>query len=95
MMGTGHVLNRPDQLTINQVSFNLSGNIITDKYAPGAGIPAHVDTHSAFGPELISLSLGSPIIMDFRHPQEDIHIPIYLPPRSLLVLTGEARYVWR
>lgn len=36
----------PDQLTCNQ-------------YLPGQGIPSHVDTHSAFGDEIISLSLGN------------------------------------
>ncbi|KAI9898798.1 hypothetical protein N3K66_007158 [Trichothecium roseum] len=34
-------------------------------YPPGAGIPPHVDTHSAFD-ELYALSLGSPVVMQFR-----------------------------
>jgi alkylated DNA repair protein alkB family protein 8 len=36
----------PDQLTVNE-------------YQAGQGIPPHVDTHSAFEGEIISLSLGS------------------------------------
>ncbi|KAK5630644.1 hypothetical protein RRF57_006359 [Xylaria bambusicola] len=35
-------------------------------YPPGAGIPPHVDTHSAYD-ELYALSLGSAVMMQFRH----------------------------
>lgn len=35
-------------------------------YPPGAGIPPHVDTHSAYD-ELYALSLGSAVTMQFRH----------------------------
>ncbi|KAI1119257.1 hypothetical protein F5Y14DRAFT_446469 [Nemania sp. NC0429] len=36
-------------------------------YPPGAGIPPHVDTHSAYD-ELYALSLGSAVTMNFRRP---------------------------
>ncbi|KAL8191045.1 UNVERIFIED_CONTAM: Alkylated DNA repair protein alkB 8 [Gekko kuhli] len=42
----GYIKEKPDQLTINQ-------------YEPGQGIPPHIDTHSAFEDEIISLSLGA------------------------------------
>ncbi|XP_067000692.2 alkylated DNA repair protein alkB homolog 8 isoform X2 [Anabrus simplex] len=70
----------PDQLTVNQ-------------YLPGQGIPPHVDTHSAFEDAILSLSLGSSVVMDFRH-KDGRHIPVLLPRRSLLVMSGEARYSW-
>ncbi|XP_062052944.1 alkylated DNA repair protein alkB homolog 8 isoform X2 [Lepus europaeus] len=76
----GYIKHKPDQLTINQ-------------YQPGHGIPAHIDTHSAFEDEIISLSLGSEIVMDFKHP-DGITVPVMLPRRSLLVMTGESRYLW-
>jgi len=38
-----------------------------NEYLPGQGIAPHVDTHDAFGPTLLSLSLVSGIVMDFRH----------------------------
>ncbi|KAI1175555.1 hypothetical protein F4777DRAFT_322430 [Nemania sp. FL0916] len=38
-------------------------------YPPGAGIPPHVDTHSAYD-ELFALSLGSPVIMRFRRTRD-------------------------
>ncbi|XP_072171481.1 tRNA (carboxymethyluridine(34)-5-O)-methyltransferase ALKBH8-like [Diadema setosum] len=80
IMETGHVKVRLDQLTINQ-------------YQPGQGIPPHVDTHSAFEDSIVSLSLNSQVVMDFGHP-DGRHIPVVLPRRSLLVMTGEARYMW-
>ncbi|XP_049634521.1 alkylated DNA repair protein alkB homolog 8 [Suncus etruscus] len=76
----GFINYKPDQLTVNQ-------------YEPGHGIPAHVDTHSAFEDEIISLSLGSEIVMDFKHP-DGATVPVLLPRRSLLVMRGEARYLW-
>ncbi|XP_071478397.1 tRNA (carboxymethyluridine(34)-5-O)-methyltransferase ALKBH8-like [Diadema antillarum] len=80
IMETGHVKVGLDQLTINQ-------------YQPGQGIPPHVDTHSAFEDSIVSLSLNSQVVMDFGHP-DGCHIPVVLPRRSLLVMTGEARYMW-
>lgn len=76
----GYIKHKPDQLTINQ-------------YESGHGIPAHIDTHSAFEDEIISLSLGSEIVMDFKHPEGDT-VQVMLPRRSLLVMTGESRYLW-
>ncbi|XP_054448215.1 alkylated DNA repair protein alkB homolog 8 isoform X2 [Pteronotus mesoamericanus] len=76
----GFIRHKPDQLTVNQ-------------YEPGHGIPAHIDTHSAFEDEIISLSLGSEIVMDFKHP-DGVTVPIMLPRRSLLIMTGESRYLW-
>lgn len=67
----------PDQLTVNQ-------------YNPGQGIPSHIDTHSAFEDGIISLSLGSSVIMEFKH-GDGRHIPVLLPRRSCLLMSGEAR----
>ncbi|RUS82471.1 hypothetical protein EGW08_009777 [Elysia chlorotica] len=70
----------PDQLTINS-------------YEPGQGIPAHVDTREAFEDGIIALSLGSQVVMDFRH-DDGRHVSVLLPRRSLMVMRGESRYVW-
>ncbi|XP_040439501.1 alkylated DNA repair protein alkB homolog 8 isoform X5 [Falco naumanni] len=76
----GYIKHKPDQLTVNQ-------------YEPGQGIPPHIDTHSAFEDEIISLSLGAKIVMDFKHP--DGHtVAVMLPRCSLLVMAGESRYLW-
>ncbi|XP_050293011.1 alkylated DNA repair protein alkB homolog 8 isoform X2 [Anthonomus grandis grandis] len=70
---------KPDQLTINH-------------YCPGQGIPHHIDTHSAFENPIVCLSLGSPIVMEFKNGQS--HICSLLPQRSLLIMSGESRYEW-
>ncbi|XP_063607827.1 alkylated DNA repair protein alkB homolog 8-like [Penaeus indicus] len=73
----------PDQLTIN-------------RYLPGQGIPPHVDTHRSFTDEILSLSTGGGVMMDFRHGVSDKQQQhtIYLPSRSLCVMAGPARYEW-
>ncbi|XP_076869371.1 tRNA (carboxymethyluridine(34)-5-O)-methyltransferase ALKBH8 isoform X2 [Brachyhypopomus gauderio] len=79
-LSVGHITVLPDQLTVNQ-------------YQSGQGIPPHVDTHSAFEDTILSLSLGAKTVMEFRHP--DGHsVAVVLPGRSLLVMKGEARYLW-
>ncbi|XP_025054029.1 alkylated DNA repair protein alkB homolog 8 [Alligator sinensis] len=76
----GYIKHKPDQLTVNQ-------------YEPGQGIPPHIDTHSAFEDEILSLSLGAEIVMDFKHP-DGCTVAVMLPRRSLLVMAGESRYLW-
>ena len=75
---------------LNQLTVNL--------YAPGEGIGSHVDTRSAFGDGLISLSLNGGIVMEFRkvgsHDHENGRKLVYLPPRSLLLMSGDSRYAW-
>ncbi|XP_053729015.1 alkylated DNA repair protein alkB homolog 8 isoform X1 [Synchiropus splendidus] len=76
----GYINVLPDQLTVNQ-------------YEPGQGIPPHVDTHSAFEDTILSFSLGAKTVMEFRHPDGPM-VNVLLPARSLLVMTGESRYLW-
>lgn len=88
---------RPDQLTVQH-------------YPPGAGIGFHADSHTAFEGAIAILSLGAPVVMDFRHPHSEAGgswpkgqgnprplkggSSIDLLTRSLLLITGEARYNW-
>jgi alkylated DNA repair dioxygenase AlkB len=67
-----------DQLTINE-------------YSPGEGIPPHVDSHSPFEDVFCSLSLGSGVVMTVTSP-EDESKHFYLKPRSILFISGEARF---
>ena len=58
------------------------------------GIPPHVDTHSSFTDEIISLSLEGDVVMDFRlvkNLEVSQHHAVHLPRRSLCVMTGPAR----
>lgn len=74
------LMERPNQLIVNE-------------YLPGQGITAHVDCLPCFGPVVASLSLGSGCVMELSRGSE--RLPLWLAPRSLLVLAGEARTTWR
>ena len=79
LISEGIIPVKPDQLTINQ-------------YQPGQGIPPHVDTHSAFEETLISISLGSSIVMEFKHP-DGRQFSVLLPRNSCLSMSSEARLI--
>jgi alkylated DNA repair dioxygenase AlkB len=62
-------------------------------YPAGAAIGWHADSR-AYGPTVMSLSLGSPARLQLRHPEGPV-LELSLAPRSLFVLTGEAPTVWQ
>lgn len=66
--------------------------VIANEYDPGQGITPHVDCEPCFSGTVISLSLNSTTIMEFS--KEGESVPYLLEPRSIVVLTGEARYSW-
>ncbi|XP_077526241.1 tRNA (carboxymethyluridine(34)-5-O)-methyltransferase alkbh8 [Haemaphysalis longicornis] len=80
LVAAGHLDRPPNQLTVT-------------RYLPGQGIPPHVDSHESFDNDIVLLSLGSPIVMNFRHP-DGRQAAAVLPPRSALILSGQSRYVW-
>ncbi len=71
----------PDQLIINE-------------YQPGQGITNHVDCEPCFGETIVSISLGSACVMDLINLKTKEKIALMLEPRSLVVITGEARHNW-
>jgi alkylated DNA repair protein alkB family protein 8 len=85
------------------VKFPRLNQLTVNQYLPGEGIGSHVDTPSAFGDGLISISLNGGIVMEFRKvdgdegndeaPDETKKL-VYLPPRSLLLMSKAARYQW-
>lgn len=68
----------PNQLGINE-------------YTPGQGIAGHVDY---FGGMVVSLTLGSGCVMDLTQPETKQKVSLWLAPRSILVLNGDARNNW-
>lgn len=70
---------QPDQAIINE-------------YQPGKGIGKHVDCVPCFGPIVTSLSLESPVMMEFETKSKKENL--WLEPRSLVVLSKESRYDW-
>ncbi len=72
---------RPDQMIINE-------------YQPGQGISNHVDCEPCFGDKIISVSLGSTAIMNFKNKRtKELH-SLVLNPKGILLLSGESRYEW-
>ncbi|MGQ9370865.1 alpha-ketoglutarate-dependent dioxygenase AlkB [Azospirillum sp. ST 5-10] len=73
----------------------LAEQVIVNEYVPGQGISAHTDCVPCFGPRIVILSLGSPCVMRFLHPGTGAVDSVLLEERSLLVLSGPARYDWQ
>ncbi len=69
--------------------------IIVNEYQPGQGIAPHIDCVPCFTDTIASLSLGSTCVMEFTHVERREKIPVLLEPRSLVVLSGDARYHWQ
>jgi alkylated DNA repair dioxygenase AlkB len=71
---------------LNQMTVN--------EYKRGEGIGSHVDTKSAFSDGLISVSLGADAVMEFKEQSIGTKKLVYLPPRSIILMSGPARYSW-
>lgn len=73
----------------------VADQVIINEYKPGQGIASHIDCEPCFKDTIVSLSLGSGCIMDFTNKSDKTKkIPVWLAPKSLVVLSGEARYEW-
>jgi len=68
--------------------------MLVNEYEPGQGIALHHD-HKPFDRTVVSLSLLSPCVMDFRHPKTGERASLLLECRSLLILNDAARYEWQ
>lgn len=73
----------------------LPDQCIVNEYLPGQGIANHTDCEPCFGDVIASLSLGSGCMMRFTPVGAGEVAEVYLPPNSLLVMTGAARYDWQ
>ena len=72
---------------------SVPDQMIVNEYPAGTGIRAHVD-HDAFDDAIVSISLGSSCVMELSRSLAESTEPIFLEPRSALVLAGEARHKW-
>lgn len=67
---------------------------IVNDYVGGQGIKAHRD-REFFGEAVVGFSLRSPTIMDFRCLRSGEVRAVLLEPRSVLILTADARWSWQ
>lgn len=65
---------------------------IVNEYTRNQGIAAHVDSVK-FGPTIVGFSIGADSVMQFTN--ADQTVDVFLPRRSVLVMTGESRYEWK
>lgn len=73
----------------------IADQVIVNEYLPGQGISAHIDCEPCFRDTIVSMSLASSCVMFFTNKLDrTIKIPVLLEPRSIVVLTGQARYEW-
>jgi alkylated DNA repair dioxygenase AlkB len=68
-------------------------NCVVNEYIPPLGIAPHRD-YPAFGATIACVSLGSDIILDFIKSDRSARVPIFVPARSLWVISGPARSEW-
>jgi alkylated DNA repair dioxygenase AlkB/SAM-dependent methyltransferase len=103
----------PSQASLSYPNIN---QMTLNHYVPGEGIGSHIDTPSAFGDGLMSITLNGGTVMEFRKVVRDDNVErqppnvssnssnitknifdkkfVYLPPRSLVLMSGPARYSW-
>ncbi|XP_057782353.1 uncharacterized protein LOC131000453 isoform X2 [Salvia miltiorrhiza] len=70
----------------------LFNQLIVNVYQPGEGIAAHVDL-MRFEDGIAIVSLESACVMHFT--QGSSSVPLLLLPGSLVLMWGEARYLWK
>ena len=72
----------------------VPNQMVVNDYEAGSGFFAHVD-QAAFGDSVASVSLGSSCVIQFSKLDEQRSEDILLEARSVLLLSGEARWNWR
>jgi alkylated DNA repair dioxygenase AlkB len=81
------------RMSAENISPRPFDQMLVNEYLPGQGIAMHRD-YNPFDRIVVSLSLLSPCVMDFRHRKSGQRNSLLLMPRSLLILSDEARYDW-
>ena len=73
----------------------LPDQVIINEYEVGQGIAPHIDCEPCFEDTIVSISLGSQCVMDFYSMNDDSVLHQPLAQRSLLRMSGKARYDWK
>lgn len=70
----------------------LARQVILNLYPPGQGISSHIDLPHRYADGIIGVSLLGGCTMTFA--RKGIRHDVYLPERTVYILTGEARWEW-
>lgn len=84
-----------ERLVAEGVCPEAPDQLIVNEYEPGQGISKHVDCVPCFSDTIVSITLGSSALMQFRQLKTGEICPILLMPGSLVAMQGEARYQWQ
>lgn len=84
-----------DQLRADGFIPEPPDQVIVNEYQPDQGIAPHIDCVPCFTDTIVSLSLGSSCVMEFTNVETQEKIPVLLELRSLVTLSGDARYRWQ
>src|SRR5690349_19964164 len=82
-----------DRLYADGVTPQPCDHVLVNECLPGQGIALHRD-YAPFVRTVVSLSLLSSCVMDFRYRPTGRRQSLLLLPRSVLVMSDEARYLW-
>ena len=83
-----------EKLVSDGLFSKLPDQVIINEYLAGQGIANHIDCEPCFMDTIASLSLGSTCVMDFTNKTDYTKCQYLLEPKSLLLLSGVARYNW-
>jgi alkylated DNA repair dioxygenase AlkB len=72
----------------------VADQMIVNEYQLGSGIPAHLDA-AVFDDTIVSISLGSPCVIEFTDGASGRVEALLLEPRSALVMAGDSRHSWK
>ncbi len=84
-----------NMLYVNKIFAKIPDQVIINEYQAGQGITPHIDCVPCFGETIASISVYTPCVMEFTPIETGEKISQLLEPRSLVVLSGEARYKWQ
>jgi alkylated DNA repair dioxygenase AlkB len=82
-----------DRLLEDSVTAEPFDQMLVSEYLPGHGIAPHRD-YATYGRTVVSLSLLSACNIDFRRVPTERRKRLLLLPRSLLLMSDEARADW-
>ena len=82
-----------ERLHADKVGDRRFDQMLVNEYTPGQGISLHRD-YDPFDRTIVSFSLLSSCVMEFRRVSDGLRESMLLGPRSLLILEDEARYEW-
>jgi hypothetical protein len=82
----------PGETMTTLFSQPLARQVILNMYPPGEGISPHIDLPDRYADVIVGVSLTGGCVMVFAKGRAVHHM--YLPPRTVYVLMGPARWEW-